>query len=62
MGEVKAMPSFRCADVGMNCGFDVKNSTSTDETLQIAAIHAKVAHGISSIPPDLAAKVSGAIH
>ena len=56
------MPSFRCADVGMKCGFEVKNATNKDEAMQIAAVHAKVAHGIQSIPADLAAKVSAAIH
>ncbi len=56
------MPSFRCADLGMNCGFEVKNGTSKDEVMQIAAIHAKTAHGMATIPPDLAAKVTAAIH
>lgn len=56
------MPNFRCADVGMQCGFEVKNATSQDEAMQIAVIHAKFAHGIQSVPPELAAKVSAAIH
>lgn len=56
------VPGFRCADLGMNCGFEVKNATNKDEVLQIAAVHAKTTHGIQSVPPDLAEKISAAIH
>ncbi|HTT34942.1 MAG TPA: DUF1059 domain-containing protein [Thermoplasmata archaeon] len=56
------MASFRCADIGMACGFEVKNATSKGEVSQIAALHAKTAHGLSPIPPDVAAKVAAAIH
>jgi predicted small metal-binding protein len=56
------MPSFRCADVGMKCGFEVKNATTREEAMQIAAVHAKATHGMATIPPDVAAKVSAAIH
>lgn len=55
------MPSFRCADIGMNCGFEVKNGSNKDEVAQIAAVHARVAHGMQTIPPDVASKVSAAI-
>ena len=53
--------SFRCQDVGMNCGFEFKNATSKDEALQLAATHARVTHGMATIPPDLAAKVNAAV-
>ena len=45
----------------MKCGFEFKDATSKDEALQLAATHAKVAHGIATIPPDLATKVNAAI-
>ncbi len=56
------MPSFRCADLGMKCSFEVRNGTSKDEVLQMTAIHAKNAHGMATMPPDMAAKVQAAIH
>ena len=56
------MPSFRCADLGMPCSFEVKDATNKDEVMQIVAVHAKVGHGMESVPADLAAKVSAAIH
>jgi predicted small metal-binding protein len=52
---------FRCKDVGMKCGFEFKDATSKDEALQLAATHARVAHGITTIPPDLGTKVEAAI-
>ncbi len=56
------MPNFRCADLGMNCGFEVRNGSSKDEVVQIASVHAKAAHGMTTVPPDLAGKISAAIH
>lgn len=55
------MVSFRCADVGMNCGFLVEGATSTEEVLKITAVHAWATHGIYRISSELAAKVSAAI-
>lgn len=52
---------FKCKDVGMRCGFEVKGSSSRDEVMQLASIHAKVTHGMETIPPDVAQKVSSAI-
>ncbi len=52
---------FKCKDVGMKCGFEVKGSSSRDEVMQLASIHAKVTHGMQTIPPDVAQKVSAAI-
>jgi len=53
--------SFKCKDIGMQCGFEVKGGSSKDEVLQIAAVHAKAAHGMQTIPSDVAAKVNAAI-
>jgi predicted small metal-binding protein len=55
------MSSFACKDVGMNCGFEIRGAKSKDEVMQLAAVHAKVVHGITAIPPDLASKVQSAI-
>ncbi|HLY77314.1 MAG TPA: DUF1059 domain-containing protein [Thermoplasmata archaeon] len=55
------MSSFACKDVGMSCGFEVHGAKSKDEVMQLAAVHAKIVHGITSIPPDLASKVQAAI-
>lgn len=52
---------FACKDVGMNCQFEIHGATSKDETLQLASTHARLAHQITSIPPELAAKVGAAI-
>ena len=56
------MPNFKCADIGMNCGFAINNGSSKEEVLQEAQVHARVAHGMATIPSDVAAKVSAAIH
>ncbi len=54
--------SFKCKDIGMkNCNFEIKGSSSKEEVMQIAAVHAKQAHEIDPIPPDLGQKVGSAI-
>jgi predicted small metal-binding protein len=55
------MASFKCADIGMACSFEVKGAKDADEVLAIAATHARSSHGISSPPPDLVAKLKQAI-
>lgn len=52
---------FKCEDIGMQCGFEVKGVPSKDEVMQIASVHAKVAHGMQTVPPEVAQKVSSAI-
>ncbi len=52
---------FKCKDIGMNCGFEVKGASSRDEMMQIVSAHAKGAHNMTTIPPDIASKVSSAI-
>jgi predicted small metal-binding protein len=56
------MASFKCADIGMQCGFAISGGSSKEEVLQEAQVHARMAHGMSTIPPDVGAKVSAAIH
>ncbi len=55
------MASFKCADIGMSCGFQVTGAKDADEVMAIAAAHARSSHGISSPPPDLVAKLKQAI-
>ena len=55
------MAEFKCKDIGMECGFEVKGASSRDEVMQIASVHAKVTHGMQTVPPEIAQKVSSAI-
>ncbi|MCS6785064.1 MAG: DUF1059 domain-containing protein [Candidatus Caldarchaeum sp.] len=55
------MPSFSCRDVMPNCSFEVKNASSVDELMTILGAHAKHAHNIEKIPPDVVEKVKKAI-
>lgn len=44
--------SFSCADVGMNCGFQIEGSSSEDELLKELSIHARLSQKMESIPQD----------
>ncbi|MDG6922963.1 MAG: DUF1059 domain-containing protein [Nitrososphaerota archaeon] len=44
-----------------DCDFEVKGVPTKDEMMQIVSTHAKQAHRIDTISPDLASKVSAAI-
>ena len=44
-----------------DCDFEVKGASSRDEVVQLAGLHAKQAHKMETIPPDVAQKVSAAI-
>jgi predicted small metal-binding protein len=52
--------SFKCADVGMQCGFETK-ANNREELMKNIAAHAKDAHNITTISPDLMTKVTAAI-
>ena len=52
--------SISCKDVGMNCDFTAKADTM-EELLQAAAAHAKGAHGLDTIPPELMPMVQAAV-
>ena len=54
------MPKIKCKDLGMKCGFEVKDE-NTDELMQILAIHAEKTHQLKTIPPDLMNKIQKAI-
>lgn len=49
---------IRCKDVGFDCPGVIRAETE-DEALSMAAEHAKSAHGIQQITPDILAKVRG---
>ncbi len=52
---------FKCRNVGIDCDFEVKGVSSVEEVMEIAKAHAKHAHNLSEIPPELAEKVKRAI-
>ncbi len=54
------MPSIKCKDIGMKCGFELKDENQ-DELMQILALHAEKTHNIKTIPPDIMQKVQKAI-
>mgnify|MGYP001072874179 CR=1 FL=1 len=54
------MPSFRCRDIGMRCEFETTAKTE-DELMKKIAEHARKAHNMETIPPDVMAKVKKAI-
>ena len=51
---------IRCRDVGVDCDFEARGATE-QEVLSQCAEHAKAAHGMNELPPDLAQKVHSAI-
>jgi predicted small metal-binding protein len=56
MGKV-----LKCGDVVPGCNVEVRGE-SDEEVLRKGAEHAKNDHGMETIPPEVAAKVRGAIH
>jgi predicted small metal-binding protein len=52
--------TITCRDVGVDCDFQATGET-VDDVLRQCADHAKSAHGMEEIPPELAAKVQSAI-
>jgi predicted small metal-binding protein len=58
----KQYKQLGCLDVDPKggCAFQVR-AEMEDEVMRLAGEHAKVAHKLSSLPPDMAVKVKGAI-
>jgi predicted small metal-binding protein len=52
---------LKCGDFTPGCNVEIRGS-SEDEVLKKAAEHAKTAHNMQNIPPDVLSKVKGAIH
>ena len=51
---------MNCRDVGPDCDFVAKGETE-DEIMTQVAQHAREAHGIETVPPELAEKAKAAI-
>jgi predicted small metal-binding protein len=47
---------IRCKDVGFDCPAEIRAPTE-EQAMKMAAEHARSAHGIKQITPDIAAKV-----
>jgi predicted small metal-binding protein len=58
--EASMSKVLKCGDLMPGCSF-VAEGKDTAEVMAKGAEHAKTAHGMTSIPPDLAAKVQAAI-
>jgi predicted small metal-binding protein len=58
--ETPMAKAIRCRDVGVDCDFEATSET-VDDLMRQCAAHAKSAHGMDQIPPELAAKVQSAI-
>ena len=58
----KQYKKLGCMDVApnMGCAFEVRAETE-DEVMRLAADHSKMVHKMTSIPPEMAAKVKAAI-
>ena len=54
------MKSLACGDIAPGCGFRAAASTE-EELLKRVAAHAKDAHGVSKVTPELLTKVHAAI-
>jgi predicted small metal-binding protein len=58
--EIKEMPSFKCSDTGMTCPFETSADTE-EELMGKIARHAKEAHGMDPVSPEMMEKVKKAI-
>ena len=54
------MKAMHCGDLMKGCDFVARGATE-DEVMKQAVVHAKSAHGIDNITPELAEKVKAAI-
>ena len=54
------MASFKCKDLGMKCGFEVKDENQ-DELMKIIALHAEQTHNMKETSPEMMAKIKKAI-
>ncbi|MBX9579151.1 MAG: DUF1059 domain-containing protein [Gemmataceae bacterium] len=52
--------TMSCRDVGPDCDFVARGETEAEVMRQVAE-HARTAHGIGQVPPELAAKAKAAI-
>lgn len=59
-GDEKMSKTMRCRDVGPDCDFVARGETDEEIMGQVAE-HARSAHGLDEVPPELAAKAKAAI-
>ena len=59
-GGVSVGYKLKCSDLGMNCSWEGSGNT-VEELMMKGAQHAKEAHNMSSMSPDLVAKVKAAV-
>jgi len=52
--------TMSCKDVGSDCDFVARGETE-EEIMEQVAEHARTAHGLDEVPPDLAEKTRAAI-
>ena len=52
--------SIKCMDVGVACDFEAR-AENEEELMKKVHEHARTAHGMNEIPPELVAKVKKAI-
>jgi predicted small metal-binding protein len=52
--------SFKCADIGMKCGYQ-ETANTTEQLMPKIAAHAKNAHGMTEVPEEVMAKINAAI-
>jgi len=51
---------FKCADIGMKCGYQ-ETANTTEQLMPKIAAHAKSAHGMTEVPKEILAKINAAI-
>ena len=54
------MAKFRCKDVGMKCGFEIKDENQ-DELMKMIALHAETTHNMKEASPEMQEKIKKAI-
>jgi len=59
-GGVSVGYKLKCSDLGLNCSWEGSGNT-VEELMMKGAQHAKEAHNMRNMSPDLVAKVKGAV-
>jgi len=54
------MASFKCEDIGMKCGFEVKDE-NMDELMQMIKLHGEKTHNMKDASPEFMQKLQKAI-
>ena len=54
------MPSIKCKDIGMTCGFEIKDEDQ-GELMSLVTQHAEKTHKMKEIPPETMEKIKKAI-